>query len=499
MTALLAVTPILTSVVMLLVLRQSALRAGAAGLAVAVAVALLVPSFRLPAADLGQAVIGGALTTVSVAYVLLGGMLLYAALREGRALDTIAAAAARAVPDPGRRALLMVLGLSVFLESATGFGIGIVVAAPLFAALGYKPRQAAILALTGQCAVTWGALGIGTTLGADLTGIAAPRMGVLAAPLSMPLMLLCGGVALWLTGGPAALWRRLPELLFYTVVLVAALAGGSHLLGIEVAGMIGGLAVIAAGLLVNRVASRRVVPRRVASKTVSEQDGPPVVLRALSPLAILLVLLLLTRILPPLAQWLREVAVWSHPAAGFRLPVLYHPGFWLVLTAAAAIPILGLNVDRLLAVIGSALRQWLVATLAVAGFLCFSQVMLAAGMTTTLAAAVAEGAGGLYIALLPAVGGLGGFLTASNAGSNAMFAQFQSAVGARLGLPADLVAAAQNAAGANATLASPGRVVLAAAVTGQVGKEAELLRPALALAMAGLVGLTAILWVWTGS
>ena len=487
MTAALAATPILTPVVLLLVLRQSALRAGAAGLVVALVVASFVPAYRLPAAGLGQAVVGGALTTVSVAYVLLGGMLLYAVLREGQALQAIAAAAERAVPDPGRRALLMVLGLSVFLESATGFGIGIVVAAPLFMALGYSPRQAAILALAGQSAVTWGALGIGTSLGADLTGIAASRMGVLAAPLSMPLMLLSGGVALWLTGGAAALWRRLPELLLYTVILAVALAGGSYVLGIEVAGMIGGLAVITAGLLVNRVVSR----------AEPEQDHPPAVVRALGPLALLLALLLTTRIVPPLAQWLGEVAVLSLPALGFRLPVLYHPGFWLVLTAVAAVPMLGVTGDRLAGLIGGALRQWLVATLAVAGFLSFSQVMLAAGMTAALAESVAESTGSLYVVLLPAIGGLGGFLTASNAGSNAMFAQFQGAVGARLGLPPDLVAAAQNAAGANATLASPGRVVLAAAVTGQVGREADLLRPALALAVAGLVGLTAILWVWT--
>jgi lactate permease len=206
----------------------------------------------------------------------------------------------------------------------------------------------------------------------------------------------------------------------------------------------------------------------------------------------------MTRIMTPLAQWLEEVAVVRLPASGFRLPVLYHPGFWLVLTAAAAVPILRLSGKQVLALLGGALRQWAIATLAVAGFLCFSQVMLATGMTAVLAAAAAEGAGGLYVLLLPAIGGLGGFLTASNAGSNAMFAQLQSAVGARLGLPADLVAAAQNAAGANTTLASPGRVVLAAAVTGQVGREADLLRPALALALAGLIGLTAILWVWSG-
>jgi len=488
MTALLAATPILTSVVLLLVLRQSALRAGVAGLVVALAIALLVPAYRLPAAGVGLAVAGGALSTVSVAYVLLGGMLLYAVLREGQALQAIANGAARAVPDPGRRALLMVLGLSVFLESATGFGIGIVVAAPLFLALGYPPRRAAILALAGQSAVTWGALGIGTSLGADLTGIVAPWMGVLAAPLSLPLMLACGGVGLWLTGGGAVLWRRLPELLLYAAILAAALAGGSYVLGIEVAGMIGGLAVIAVGLLVNRVVSR----------TKSEKDNPPAVARALGPLALLLILLLVTRIIPSLTQWLGEVAVLSLPALGFRLPVFYHPGFWLVVTAVAAVPMLGIPSNRLTAMIGGALRQWLVATLAVAGFLSFSRVMLAAGMTTALAEAVAESAGGLYVILLPAVGGLGGFLTASNAGSNALFAQFQSAVGARLGLPPDLVAAAQNAAGANTTLASPGRVVLAAAVTGHVGREADLLRPALALAIAGLVGLTAILWIWAG-
>lgn len=61
-----------------------------------------------------------------------------------------AEALAEAVPDPARRALILVLGLSVFFESATGFGIGIVVAAPLFVALGYRPRDAALLALAGQ-------------------------------------------------------------------------------------------------------------------------------------------------------------------------------------------------------------------------------------------------------------------------------------------------------------------------------------------------------------
>ena len=76
-------------------------------------------------------------------------------------------------------------------------------------------------AVRATSAVTWGALAIGTTLGAELTGVPAQRPGVLAAPLSLPLILLCGGAALWLTGGAAALRRAWAEMVFYAV-------GGAH-------------------------------------------------------------------------------------------------------------------------------------------------------------------------------------------------------------------------------------------------------------------------------
>lgn len=488
MSILLAAAPILTSVVLILALRQSALRAGAAGLAVAILVVLLAPEYRLAAEGLGWALLSGALTTLLVSYVLLGGLLLYTVLREAGALAAIAEAVAKAVPDPARRALILVLGLSVFFESATGFGIGIVVVAPLFVALGYRPRDAAFLALAGQCAVTWGALAIGTTLGAQLTGVPAERLGLLAAPLSLPLILLCGGVALWLSGGAAALRRAWPEMLGYGGLLAAALAAGSLWAGIEIAGMIGGLVVAGAGFAVSRAVDGASRPRRLDRALA----------RATAPFAILLLLLLATRLVPPLRDGLGGVAVLRVPELGFSLPFLYHPGFWLVLTALVSVPVLGVGGGRLAAVARGTFRQWLVATLAVAGFLCFSQVMVAAGMTLTLAEAVAEATGQGYVLLLPLVGGLGGFLTASNAGSNAMFAGFQEAMSARLDLPKDLVIAAQNAAGANTTLASPGRVVLAAAVTGLAGREGALMRPALALAAGGMVGLAVVLWVWIG-
>jgi lactate permease len=489
----LAAAPILVPVALLLVLRRSAALAGAAGLAVALALTGLVPDYGVAAAELGRALTAGVLATMIVSYVLLGGMLLHGILREAGALDAVAGLAAGLVPDPGRRALIFVLGFSVFLESATGFGIGIVFAAPLFLALGYAPRHAAILALAGQCAVTWGALGIGTVLGAELTGVPVARVGFLAAPLTLPLMLLCGAVALWLSGGRSVLIRRLPELLLYAVLLAVVAGAGSLWLGVEVAGMIGGLAVAAAGLAVDRLTSGP-----AGAGAAGRGAGMPGARRALVPFALLLAMLLATRLVSPLGDWLSGVAVIEAAGVDFRLPLLYHPGFWLLLTALFAARTLGVTGARLTGTVAVALRQWLMATLAVAGFLCFSQIMFATGMTAALAEAVAQGTGRFYAFLLPLVGALGGFLTASNAGSNAMFVQFQTAVGERLGLPVDVVAAAQNAAGANMTLASPGRVVLAAAVVGLAGREAELMRPALVLALAGLAGSVAILWGWIG-
>lgn len=492
MALLLAASPILTALLAILVLRQSATRSGLAGLAVAIAVTSLGPAFRLGAGELSAALAYGALTTLVVSYVLLGGMILYQVLQRSGALDAIALALAEAVPEPGRQTLILVLGLSVFFESATGFGIGVVVTAPLFVALGHPPARAALLALLGQCAVPWGALGIGTILGGELSGVPAPRIAALGAPLSLPLIMLCGSIALWLAGGAFFLMRRAAELVLYTLLLAGTLAAGSVLVGVELAGAVGGLVVSALGLGISRLINPRGPKERRASLATLSLT------RALLPLVLLLFGLLGTRLVPMVRDGLSAVAVVEVPELNFSLALLYHPGFWLVAAAFAGLPWLPAAARDFGRLLADALAKWAQATLAVAGFLCFSQVMYASGMTERLAVAIASAAGPLYVLLIPAVGGLGGFLTASNAGSNALFMQLQNAIGGELALPKEVVAAAQNASGANATLASPGRVVMAASVTGTLGQEATLMLPALALAVAGLAAMALMLWLWIG-
>ncbi|MDF2096438.1 L-lactate permease [Aquibaculum arenosum] len=490
MTLLLAASPVLLSAGALLFARQSATRAGLLGLLTAIVLALALAQFRLMPAALLDAVLRGALTTLVVAYVLLGGVLLYQVMRAGGALETLSAAVARAIPDPAHRLFTLVLGVSVFFESATGFGIGIVVCAPLFLALGFTPLRAAFLALLGQCAVPWGALAIGTILGSQLSGVPASVLGTLGVLLSWPFILLCGALAMVVAGQWRPLPKRALQLLAYAALLCAVLWLASLWVGVELAGILAGLAVTLLGLLSGR---RAPVARRDSATQPEERRPQGALARALLPVSVLLLGLLLTRLWPALRELSSGLLVFEVERLGFALPLLHHPGFWMLLGAITGVFALSLSGSEVVRLSGQALRQWAVATLAVAGFLCMAQVMFDAGMIAALAERIAAALGANMLLLMPFIGALGGFLTASNAGANAMFMQFQVTSAQALAFPSDAVAAAQNAAAANATLASPGRVVLAATVTQCTGQEGRLLRWALPVVLAGTLPMPLIL------
>ena len=304
MSLLLASAPILTAVGLILLLRQSALRAGLAGLAVAMLVVLLVPSFALEGPSLIRSLARGLMFTASVAYILLGGVLLYQVLRVGGALDVLSRSVAHAIPDEGHRLLSLVFGLSVFFESATGFGVGIVVTAPLLMALGYDPIRAGLLALLGQCAVPWGALAIGTVLGAELTAVPAGDLGLWASLLGFPYVVASGALALKIAGAWSPVGPRGLLLLLYSLLLSLALAVGSVTVGVELAGCLAGLAILVVGLLAGG-----------RGRATDAAGREPNLLGALMPLGFLLGSLLITRLVPGLPDLLEPVLLIDLPGA----------------------------------------------------------------------------------------------------------------------------------------------------------------------------------------
>jgi lactate permease len=102
----------------------------------------------------------------------------------------------------------------------------------------------------------------------------------------------------------------------------------------------------------------------------------------------------------------------------------------------------------------------------------------ASGAAALLAGGAANALGAAYAVAAPVFGALGGGLTGSNVGSNALFMPLQVEAAASTGSSVALIAGIQNVAGSHASYLSPQRLVLAATATGLVGREGEVAKAA---------------------
>ena len=118
----------------------------------------------------------------------------------------------------------VVVGVAPFFESVTGFGVAVVISAPILLAAGFTPLRAAVLASWGQCAVPWGALGVGTVIGANLAGMGFGTLSDTSAFLSLPLFPVYGVAAVALAGGWTGVRRRGAE----AIVLGLVAGRGTH-------------------------------------------------------------------------------------------------------------------------------------------------------------------------------------------------------------------------------------------------------------------------------
>ncbi|CAN5834625.1 L-lactate permease [soil metagenome] len=455
--------PFMVAAVGLVALGWPAPLAGAASLAVAVLGALVWPGLK--AAAVPGAMIGGIGTSSQVLYVLFGGLLLYNLLSAGGAVEEVSRFLGRLEPDRVALAAGVVVGVAPFFESVTGFGVAVVISAPILLAAGFTPLKAAVLASWGQCAVPWGALGVGTVIGAHLAGMGFGTLSDASALLSLPLFPVYGLSAVALADGWNGVKRRGAEAVALGLVAGVATLLTSLYLVPELSGAVGGLTATAVFLAWRR--------RRLA--------GVPV--RAVLPYAFLLALLAVANGIGVLRAVLARLG-----------PIFDGPGLPLLVSGAFAAALLGLGWDEIVAAARRTATQWLPTAGAVLTFVLAGEVVAESGAAGLLAGG-AEALGVLFPAVSPVLAALGGALTGSNAASNALFMPLQVEAARGLDLSAGLTAAVQNVAGSYASMLAPQRLVLAATAVGLLGREGEILRTAIA-PVAVSVGLLAILGIF---
>lgn len=447
---LVAGSPFLAAGVALLGFGWSAFRAGVAALAFAVAGAVFWPP--LDGSGVSGAVVGSVGTSWEVVFVLFGGLLLYRLMAVGPgdgAIGEISRFLGGVEPGRAILSVAVVVGAGTFFESVTGFGVAVVICAPILLAAGFSPLKAAVLAVWSQCAVPWGALGVGTVIGADLSGLTFARLSDLSAFLNLPLFPVYALASLVLAGGSGAVREHGIEAVVLGVAAGAGTLATSLFVAPELSGAVGGAIALAVFF------SRRMGRLR--------EVGVPV--RAIVPYGFLV-------------GGIVVLSVISGMVPVSLAGVLSGPGLPLLATAAFATVLYRSRFEDVEGALRRTVSQWLPTAASIVVFVAAGQVVAVCGAAAVLAGFTA-GSGTFYPAVASAVGGIGGALTGSNAASNALFMPFQAEAARGIGDGVGVIAAVQNVSGSHASMLAPQRIVLAAAAVGLTGSEGELIRKAL--------------------
>lgn len=435
-----ALAPIIL-VIALLVLRVSPVRAALTALAAAIVGTWWF--FPLQANALAEVVHAMGPTTLTVVFILLGGVAL-TELTERSGGQRVLSHWLRATEDSGDRLttlLLISLGVTPFMESVTGFGLGVVITAPLLVGLGLSRLKAVVTGMLGLVLVPWGSLGPGTLVAAELGQVDFTALGVWSAALSLPVLVLNAALIVGLNHRRITLGQAgFVALLVLSEWLV--LIGANYVLGPPLAG------VLASGWVIMLSLAR--VRRR------GRLPVAPGLAAALVPYAVLVAGLLVSNVVVALAGADGQLAT--------------NPAVWLNLTVLFTVLWLRWPATRIRGAWSAIWMRWQTVAVVTLLYMLLGSLMSANGMADRLAATAAQLGSG-FVMLVPVVGALGGYLTGSNTGAAAMFSTATVSAAGQLGTSKLILLAGQNVAGSVAIIASPPRVAFAVSAVYPPGQE----------------------------
>jgi lactate permease len=443
--ALIQVSPILAVLGLLLVFRRPPVQAALVGVLLTVLLWFLGYSASGTSGTAEAAGLDTAVLFASTAFVIAPG-LVFVILIERLGIN---ARVANWVRDLGwskaQQVTFIVLGLAPLLESMTGFGVSLIATVPLLLSL--FPRPAALrLSLAGMAVMPWGTLGLATVIGGTLAHLDPRVLGSASALVSAPVFLALGLVALILAGARGT--RALGLLAGVWALFVAVLFGLSRTIGPEVAGVGAGAVTLGAGVLLARAGGASV-------------QWP----RAAWPYLALFTAILCLK-LASLATGLDQALILR--GASITWKPLASPGLALILVL---ILMLARSETRAFARELSPAwgkRAWKpLATIFF--FLLMSQALLKGGFFVNLQSLLAALERSMLAPLVAGLAGLGGYLTGSNVGGNAIFMPSVAAL-ATNGQP--WLAAMQNSGAGHGALGSLSIIALVLGLA-RSGKDEE--------------------------
>lgn len=525
MLSIIALVPILSVLLFLVILRWPASRAMPLSFAVTALVALFV--WNVPMHQIMAASFRGVVTALDILFIVFGAILLLNTLKEAGALHTIRQGFMDVSPDRRVQAIIIAWLFGSFIEGASGFGTPAAIAAPLLVAIGFPAMGAVLVALIIQSTpVTFGAIGTPIIVGvnnalspiesiSDVPGallVVAAQASILHMlvgmfiPLVMAAMLtkffgknksFSEGLAIWKFAIFAGLAFTLPYMLI------------ANLLGPEFPSLFGGL--IGLAIVVPAAKKGFLIPKHTWQFDKEENWDPEwsgklkvdksdfagkkvSMLAAWMPYVIVGLLLVLTRLDQlPLKAFLQGIRIdFGTPFdAGVAVSSspLYLPATILVVVSLICIGLYGMKGSSYTKAVSDSFKTTLAAATALLFAVPMVQVFINSGVATnefgTMPFQLAVGASELFGAqwpiVSPIIGALGAFVAGSNTISNMMFAGFQYETAALIGVggSATIIVALQAIGGAAGNMICVHNVVAASAAAGVTGREGSMIRKTL--------------------
>lgn len=501
---LLALSPVLAVLVLMVGAGWGGSRAGSAGFLVALALALTAFGGD---ANLALVAVGKSLLlAIDVLYIVWMALFFYNVTNEAGAVDLIGRSLPRLTSDRAAQSLLISWVFVSLLQGVGGFGVPVAVVAPLLVGLGYTATQSVIMASLGHgWAVTFGSLGTSFVALTAVTGLPGEALAHDAALILGLACLISGALVAYVSAGWNGFLRSIPML-----AIVGAAMGltqwwiatnGIWTLGSTSGALAGALV----GVLYVLSPLRRGGSERAKPKA---DDRSRSLVLALAAYGILLALAFALNLIEPLEQLMDSVMLqhqfpsvttslgWSVPAESGRAisifghagAILFYAGLIAFLLYRRAGYFESPTVWR--DIWSKARRSAVKSTVSILALVAMASLMSHAGMTQIIARGISETFDAdIYPLFAPFIGALGAFMTGSNTNSNVVFGALQQETAALLALSAPIILAGQTAGASLGSVLAPAKIIVGCSTVGLSGNEGPVIRRML------LLGLVPVLFV----
>ncbi len=515
LSAALAALPLLVLLIAMAGLRIKGHIAALAGLATALAVALI--AFHMPARlALLATGLGAAYGLFPICWIVVPVLFLYQlTVRTGR-FAQLQDCLVGVTPDGRLQLLLIAFAFGAFFEGAAGFGTPVAVCGTILIGLGFPPLQAAGLGLLANTApVAFGALGTPIIALHGVTNLDTLLLARVIGRILAPFCVLVPFWLIWAFAGFGAMLEIWPAILVAggtygtTLLLVSTFHGpwladiSSSVLTMTV--LIGFLHVWKPKRILNAVCKDVTHEYRVGSN-----NSGKVILRAALPW-IVLTLCVVVWGMPRFSQAIDTVTSMKIPVTGLHQVVLRVPPAVPAPTAEAAVfnfnwlsaTGTGIFVAAILAgllmgmkprVIFQVFLETMVSVrftlITISALMAIGFITRYCGMDATLGLAFAR-TGIFYPFFGTLIGWLGTASTGSDTSSNVLFGSLQKLTAQQLNISPYLMASANSSGGVMGKMVAPQSIVVATTATESYGSEGNILRFVFlhSVALACLVGL----------